>query len=170
MKLVLLRLDVSSNFDYFLLQYNHFAKMSKRPVVIKEKPKKPLTHYFLFRAERLQALKDQDNKIAIIKQEWDALSGETKEMEKEKYKKEMEKYNLLLAEWRKGHPDEPKEKSKKKGKKDDDDEEEEKVEKTKGAPKVLAKGKGRKEEEVKPEKGKSKVKGEAEGKSKRTKK
>lgn len=135
--------------------------MSKRPSLPKEKPTKPLTHYFQFRNERLAALKDQDNRNEIVKQEWNNLSEEIKEAGKERYKKELEKYHTLMADWRKGHPDEKSKKIPKKEQesKDDDDEEQPKAEKAKAAGKAQ-KGKGKKEEEVevKPEKARSKGK------------
>jgi len=105
--------------------------MSKRPnapTVLKEKPKKPLTHYFKFRTERLPALKGADNRAGALKQEWENIPEAVKEAEKEKYKAEMEKYTQLMKEWKEGHPNEPKEKSKRKKTKKEDEEDDEEEE------------------------------------------
>lgn len=150
--------------------------MSKRPniqAVPKEKPKKPLTHFFRFRTERIAALKAQgvENPASGIKQEWDNLPEALKIAEREKDKVENAKYRQQLNDWNKANPNEAQKSKPKRGKKDEDEEEEpdeekveRKVEKSKGA--KVAKGKGKKEEEVKEEKGKSKPKGDQGAKSK----
>jgi hypothetical protein len=152
--------------------------MSKRAMTgkdaPKERPKKPLTFYFQFRMTRLKELEGQSNRGDTIKEEWDNMSKEVKEAENAKFKKEIDKYNTVVAEWKKAHPnDEERSKPKKKKGGDDDDEEEEvkpkgKGDKSQGAPKATRGPK--KEEEVKEEKGKSKGKKEERGESKKPKK
>lgn len=154
--------------------------MSKRTAIPKEKPKKPLTHYFQFRLDRMKALEGQENRDVLIKEEWANMSQEVKDVEKAKYLKEMDRYKALLGEWSRAHPGEmSKDKDKKRKRQADEDEDEEdekpKGDRIKGAAKA-ARGKGKKEEEEeeKPEKGKSKgrkgEKSEVDPKSKKGKK
>ncbi len=138
----------------------------------REKPKKPLTFYFQFRQTRLKELEGQPNRTDVLKEEWEKMPQETKDAENAKFKKEVEKYNVAMAEWKKSHPNNDEERSKPKKKKggDDEDDEEEKPkkgDKSLGAPKAA---KGGKKEEEKEEKGKSKGKKEERGESKKPKK
>lgn len=142
----------------------------------KEMPKKPLNFYMQFRANRMKELEGKDNRTEIIKEEWANIAPEVKEAENAKQKKEVEKYNALMAEWKKAHPNEARSKRRKTGDDDDDEEKEEekkeekpkgKGDKANGAPKAE---RGAKKEEPKEEKGKSKGKKEERGESKKPKK
>lgn len=152
--------------------------MSKRAITTKEvskeapkeMPKKPPTFYFQFRANRMKELEGKEDRGKIIKEEWDSMTPELKAAGNAKAKKEMEKYNADVAEWKKTHPQEVKSRRKKLAN-DEDDEEEVKEEKPKGkgdkangAPKAE---RGPKKEEGK---GKSKGKKEERGESKKPKK
>jgi hypothetical protein len=66
---------------------------------LQARPKKPLNAYFLFRAAKVEELKDNPNKNQLIKQSWEQLDVETRAGMEANYRQDLEKYKIDHDEW-----------------------------------------------------------------------
>lgn len=69
-------------------------------------PKRPLSSYFLFTQENLGELEDVPlvERVKILAQKWREMTDEQKEVYKEESRKEREKYEKDVVEWKQKHP------------------------------------------------------------------
>lgn len=135
------------------------------------KPKKPLNAYFKFRGEKLIEFKDESDRTAKIKAEWEGLDPKVKTEMDDEYKDELEKYKRDIEAWRNKYDvsdAEMKRKSKKK--REEVDEEEKKPIKTKGTKESKQAPKEEEKKKEEPKKNKSAEKDKTKGKKEADKK
>ena len=69
-------------------------------------PKRPISSYLRFTQENLGELEDAPlvERVKVLGEKWRAMTDEQKELYKEKFRKEQEKYKKDVAEWKQKHP------------------------------------------------------------------
>lgn len=75
--------------------------MSISQEALKQKPKKPLNGYFKFRGEKLKELKEQENRVALVKEEWENLDPKIRAKMDLDYKADIEQWKNDIEAWEK---------------------------------------------------------------------